>query len=143
MEGKEDFKNPEKGEIDLEEGIEKKIDELKEMIEMDFFEPRDACPIDQFYLDAFGGDWDLVDDVHKKKFLKSLGAFLSVDFLNFSKKDIIREFDEPGVKGAPSEGGAKVVVLNTKDSKLEVHVSDYKNPKLGRKYDLVRKEVNK
>ena len=143
MEGKEGFKNPEKRKIELEKGIGEKIDELKEMIEMDFFEPGNAYPIDQFYLDAFGGDWDSVDDVYKEKFLKSLGASLGVDLLNFSEKDVIREFDEPGVKDAPSEGGAKVVVLNTKDPKLEVHVSDYSDTKLGRKYDLVRKEVNK
>jgi len=143
MEGKEGFKTPEKGEIKLEKGIEGKIDELKEMIEMDFFEQGNAYSIGDFYLDAFGGDWDSVDDVYKEKFLKSLGASLGIDLLNFSEKDVVREFDEPGVKGAPSEGGAKVVVLNTKDYDLEVHVSDYKNPKLKRQYDLVRREVNK
>jgi len=56
---------------------------------------------------------------------------------------VVRSYKEPGVSGQPSESGADVRVLITKLPELEIHVMEYKNPKLGVRYDLVRKEVNK
>lgn len=79
----------------------------------------------------------------RQNFLKLLSSYLDVDLLNTPDNKVTRSYKEQGVPGQPSEGGADVRALATKFPELEIHIMEYKNPKLGVRCDLVRKEVNK
>ncbi|PIS14253.1 hypothetical protein COT64_03605 [Candidatus Shapirobacteria bacterium CG09_land_8_20_14_0_10_39_12] len=121
--------------------IKERMDELLELIEIGFFEVGNRYGVEQFFPDPT--EWDSLKEKEQQDFLKALGSYLDVDLLNITNDKVVRSYKEPGVSGQPSESGADVRVLITKLPELEIHVMEYKNPKLGVRYDLVRKEVNK
>ncbi len=121
--------------------IKERMSELLELIEMDFFEVGNRYGVEQFFPDPT--EWDSLKEKERQDFLKLLGSYLDADLLNILDNKVTRSYKEQGVPGQPSEGGADVRVLATKFPELEIHVMEYKNPKLGVRYDLVRKEVNK
>ncbi len=124
-------------EFNLEKAIESKIKDVGEFIEAGFMEPGNPYGVESLYEDILRKDWYPLDDQVKNNFLKNLGNVLGVDLLNFSEKDVVNEFEKPGVKGEKTEKGLIIKVLRTNNPLLDIHVSEGKDPKLGREYYFV------
>lgn len=136
MEQRNENEIQENTEVFWREKVEKEIESLLELIESDFFEIGGHYGVEQFLEDS--ETWGSMDMDEQQVLLGALGNFLGVDLSNFPSEQIAKKYHEEGVVGQLSEGGAEVLVLRTIFPQLEVHVMDYANPEVGRRYDLVR-----
>lgn len=136
MEQRDEHEIQENTEAFWKERVEGEIESLLELIESDFIEVGGHYGIEQLLEDP--GTWGSMGVDEQQVLLGALGNFLGVDLSNFPSGQIARKYREKGVVGQSSEGGAEVLVLRTEFPQLEVHVMDYANPEVGRRYDLVR-----
>lgn len=140
----ENLDSSENKEFSLEQAIKSKIKEVEELIDVGFMKPGDPYGVEALYADIFHKDsvdsWHLLDNQAKNNFLKNLGNVFGTDLLNFSEKDVIEELENSGVKGEKTEEGLVIKVLRTNNPLLDVHVSEGKNPKIGKEYYLVVRE---
>ena len=123
------------------------LESIRELIETGFFEPDTRIGlgvlIEKSALDLPTWEvedseaWIALSDKQKRDFLRNVGIHLWVDMEHLTAERAIRTYREEGIRGSPSEGGADVRVFNTKFPELELHVMDYDNSDIGRRYDLV------
>lgn len=123
------------------------LDSVRELTEIGFLEPgtriglgvliENSAPDLPVWEVEDSEAWIFLSDREKRGFLRNVGIHLGVDMEQLTSERAIRTYKEGGIRGAPSEGGADVMVFNTKFPVLELHVMDYGNSDIGRRYDLV------
>jgi N-acetyl-beta-hexosaminidase len=116
--------------------IKEKVDEVVELVEMDFIGVGEDYALEQMLNDPY--QWEKLNVKTRELIIFGVGAYLGVDLVKLPKEQITRRYHEKGVKGQRSEGGAEVVVMKTAHPQIAVHVFDYANPELGTRYNLVR-----
>jgi hypothetical protein len=84
--------------------------------------------------------WLLAGEKEKGSFLRNAIIELGLVPENLNRERAIRTYVDEGIR-PESEGGADVMVFKTQYSKLELHVLDYRNKDIGRRYDLVVAET--
>ncbi len=111
----------------LQSGTRFGLGELAESPSMDMLSPQ----VDD--VDA----WVLADKDERKGFLRNVIIELGLVPDRLTRERAITAYEDPGIRGEPSEGGADVMVFKTQYPRLELHVLEYKNDDVGRRYDLV------
>lgn len=81
--------------------------------------------------------WMLATEVEKKGFLRNVIIELGLTPENLTRERAEQTYDDEGFRGEPNEAGSEIMVFKTKYAGLELHVLDYRNPDIGRRYDLV------
>ncbi|HUV43140.1 MAG TPA: hypothetical protein VMY36_04550 [Patescibacteria group bacterium] len=116
--------------------IKEKVNEVIELVEMDFIGVRERYGLEQILNDPY--EWEKLSAEAREVIIVGVRAYLGVDLINLPREQITRKYHEEGVKGERSEGGAEVTVMRTNNPQITVHVLEYANPELGTRYDLVR-----
>jgi hypothetical protein len=118
-----------------------KVEELRCLVEMDFFNVGDRYGFEQLeQLSPNPDEWVVLSEAAHLEFIKAVGDCLGVDLLHISEEKVVQRYREEGIAGELSEEGADVCVLKTNIPGLEIHVMNYANSELGTRYDLVRSE---
>lgn len=121
--------------------MEETITELLELIAIDYFQVNNSYGFEQMF-DEPSDDWDKLDNSEREALLKGVGSALGVNLLTFADSDVLSTYHEDGVPGTVTKKGGEVSVLATKFAELKVHVTQYENPDLITRYDLVRTETS-
>lgn len=82
-------------------------------------------------------DWDFSDNESKNVFLREAGEALGLDLFNPSQEQLLRTEVESDVPATDTAEGGIREIYKTAHTSFELHVVNYKNPKLTTRYNIV------
>lgn len=133
--------SPEQERIRAQELSLEWLGNFRELIDSGFIEAGERYGFDQLVEEAGIGRWEGMSEEAKSGAFTAVHLRFGIDLANEIPEEIvIKRYKEEGVRRARSEKGALVQVVPTLDPDVEVHIMDYEEPELGRRYDFVRAE---
>ncbi len=132
---------PESGQNDVEKlmaSVETKLEFLWELCELGAIQSGEGWEFAQLLDDP--DDWEALAPDQRGEFLNAMGNVLGVGLPNIRDEEVMERKFQEGTAGARSEKGANVTILKLENfPELQVHISKYNDPKVGTRYDLVKK----
>lgn len=122
-----------------EEVAQLHLQEIDELVDMDFIEVGDVYGFEQFISDE-PTVWEEMNDKDRMIAVKGIGLAMGIDFDNISGHQLIGLYREKGIKDQNTEGEVRVTVLRSISDRWNVRKMEYENPKAGTRYDLIRAE---